>query len=127
MNILNLFLSRRKYKKSSFSCNSKEYYDDILLLKSPKVLKSAISSNHFSISIDDIINNDNTKVLVSGKFDKKSNLPILVDDKNLMKIKKSKNKINKNKHRVEGYDVSKIPRSDEEIFDNKISIKRKKE
>ncbi len=123
MNIFNLFFNQSKYKKLYFSCSHKEYYDDILLLKNPQVLKSVFSNNHFSISVDDIINNDNTKVMVSGKFEKKSKSSIIADDKDLMKIKKSKSKLSKNKHRVDSYNVDKITHSDEDLFNNTTTNK----
>lgn len=130
MNILNLVSNPFKYKKLSFCFNHREYYDDILLLKSPKVLKPAISEEHFSISVNDIIDNNNTKVLVSGKFDKKSKSSIVTNDKDLLKIKKGKNKASKNKHRVESYTINNVNQSDEELFnkasDHKSSLKSRK-
>nr|YP_009396203.1 translation initiation factor 2 [Melanothamnus harveyi]ARW65290.1 translation initiation factor 2 [Melanothamnus harveyi] len=130
MNILTLVFNRFEYKKLSFCCNHREYYDDILFLKSPKILKPVISDSHFPISVNDIIDNNNTKVLVSGKFDKKSKSSVISNDKDPIKIKKGKSKVNKNKHKVENYNVDKINTSDEDLFNNspinKSSLKLRK-
>lgn len=123
MNILTLVFNQFKYKKLSFCCNHKEYYDDILFLKSPKILKPVISGSHFSISVNDIIDDNNTKVLVSGKFDKKSKSSIISNDKDLIKIKKGKSKVNKSKHKVENYSIDKINASDEDLFNNSLTNK----
>lgn len=90
MNILFVPLNKHKFKKFSFSFSHIEYYDDILILKSPKLLKELISDSTFSATVDDIISSNNIKSSNQLKLEKKNKLSINIDNKDLAKSKKIK-------------------------------------
>lgn len=120
MNILIVSVNKCKLKNLSFFCCHRDYYDDILILKSPRLLKAVISDPHLSISVDDIVTSNNVKVPSSVKFDKKSKSSVNTDQKDLSKSKKSKSKLSKTKHRNDSEDVNKIVSSEEDLFSNNL-------
>nr|YP_009394761.1 translation initiation factor 2 [Polysiphonia elongata]ARW63323.1 translation initiation factor 2 [Polysiphonia elongata] len=120
MNILIVSVNKYKCKKLSFFCFHRDYYDDILILKSPRLLKTVISNPHLSISVDDIITSNDVKVPSLVKFDKKSKSSINTDQKDLIKSKKSKSKLSKNKNRNDSQDVNQIVSSEEDLFGNDL-------
>nr|QVQ56749.1 translation initiation factor 2 [Erythrocystis saccata] len=123
MNILFVPLNKHKFKKFSFSFSHIEYYDDILILKSPKLLKELISDSTFSATVDDIISSNNIKSSNQLKLEKKNKLSINIDNKDLAKSKKNKIKVLKNKNRRDSNDVNKIVTSEEDLFNNNFISK----
>lgn len=122
MNILIISVNKYKLRKLHCFCFHMDYYDDILILKSPKLLQQIITDSHFSLKVDDIItgNSNNVKVLSSAKFDKKNKSTVNVEQKDSSKSKKSKNKLNKNKHRSDTQSANKIVHLEEDLFSSEI-------
>lgn len=122
MNILIISVNKYKLRKLHCFCFHMDYYDDILILKSPKLLKHIIADSHFSLRVNDIIagNSNNVKVLSSAKFDKKNKSTVNIEQKDSSKSKKNKNKLNKNKHRSDTQAVTKIVNVEEDLFSSEI-------
>lgn len=120
----NFFCYKLNFKKLVAKLFFEECCDDILILKNPKIinLMKNKSSSNFLVNVDDILKtNEYVNNISSLKFDKKYKSSSSIDDKDLLKGKKTKNKVVKDKHK--NNDVKNFVRSQETLFDHE-SIKR---
>nr|YP_009395385.1 translation initiation factor 2 [Polysiphonia infestans]ARW64365.1 translation initiation factor 2 [Polysiphonia infestans] len=125
MDMLILIPNSHKYIDLFARFSHIEYSEQTLVLTSPKTLKNLGSHSHFSINVEEIINNHNTKVVIPVKPDKKNNSSILSEEKVLSKPKKNKSRSSKNKHKSDNHDVNKIVNSEEYAFSQTGSKLRK--
>ena len=113
----NFFCNKLNLKKIIDNFFPLECCNNILLLKNPKIITLAKNKNtaSFVVNVDDLLKTEEyVKNTPSFKFDKKYKSSVSANDKQIIKSKKGKNKLVKDKHKND--DAKNFVRNEENIF-----------